>query len=60
MEFVDDGVPDGVELISRVVVLQREVIATSVTLRVISVDSGESVEWLVDVAEIVDEEAESI
>ena len=60
MVFVNNRIPHGVKLISRVVVGEGEVVTTSVTLRVLRVNSRESVEWLVDISEIVDEQAECI
>ncbi len=60
MEFVEDGVPGSVELSDRVVVLQGEVVATAVTSGEVWVHTAQSVHRLVDVSQIVDQEAESV
>ena len=60
MEFVEDGVPGSVELSDGVVVLQGEVIATAVTSGEVGVHTAQSVHRLVDVSQIVDQEAESV
>ena len=60
MEFVEDGVPGSVELSDGVVVLQGEVVATAVASGEVGVHTAQSVHRLVDVSQIVDQEAESV
>jgi hypothetical protein len=60
MEFVENGVPGSVELSDGVVVLQGEVIATAVACREVWIHTAQSVHRLVDVSQIVDQEAESV
>jgi hypothetical protein len=60
MEFVEDGVPGGVELGDGVVVLQGEVVATAVASGELWVHTAQGVHGLVDVAQIVDQEAEGV
>jgi hypothetical protein len=42
MVFIDDGVPESVQLIDIVVILQGESVATCVTLRVLLVQSAQA------------------
>ena len=60
MEFVEDGVPGSVELSDRVVVLKGEAVAAAVASREVGVHTAQSVHRLVDVSQIVDQEAESV
>ncbi len=60
VEFVNDGIPNGVQLAGRVVILEREIVTTAVTSREIGIDSADRVHGLVDVAQIVDEQAKGI
>jgi hypothetical protein len=60
MEFVEDRVPGGVELGDGVVVLQGEVVAAAVASGELGVHTAQSVHRLVDVAQIVDQEAEGV
>ena len=60
MEFVEDGVPGSVQLSDRVVVLQGETVAAAVASREVGVHTAQSVHRLVDVSQIVDQEAESV
>ena len=60
VEFVEDGVPGSVELCDGVVVLQGEVVATAVASGELWVHTAKSVHGLVDVSQIVDQEAESV
>ena len=60
MEFVNDGIPNSVQLTGRVVVLEREIVTATVASRVIGVNSAESVQGLMNITQIVDEQAKSI
>ena len=57
MELVDHRVPDGVKLRGAVVVRQREVVAATIAGRVIGINPSEAVQWLVDVAKVVNQKA---
>jgi hypothetical protein len=56
VELIDNSIPNGVKLVSRVVVGQREVIATAVTSGVVRINSRHAVKRLVDITQIVDQE----
>ncbi len=58
MEFVNDRVPDCMELFGCVVRGQREVVTASVTSRILGIDSAEAVKWLVDVTQVVDQKTD--
>ena len=60
MELIDDGVPNGVKLVCRVMVGQREVIATAVASGVVRINSRHAVKRLVDITQIVDQETECV
>jgi hypothetical protein len=60
VELVEHGVPGGVELGDRVVVLQGEVVAATVACREFWVHAAQCVHRLVDISQIVDQEAESV
>ena len=57
MELVDSRVPDCVEIGSRIVVLEFEAVATSVTFRVLIVYSSRIVQRLVHIAYNVDQKS---
>lgn len=57
VELVDDFVPDGVKFRSSVVIGQREVVASLVSVWILGVNSRNSVERLVRVPNVVDQEA---
>ena len=57
VEFINYRVPDSVEIVRRVVVLQLEAVASSVTLRVLIVDSSGVMQWLVHVTYDVNEQS---
>jgi len=56
--LVDDGVPDLVEVADAVFGGDVFEVATGVTLRIVRVDEGRSMEGLVNITNIVDDEAE--
>ena len=56
-EFVANGVPNGVEVVGSFAVRKINEIATKVTLWILVVDSGSGVQWLVQVADVMNEEA---
>jgi len=59
MVDVDHCVPESMQLIHVIVVLQQEVITTSISSRKSFINSVEAVEWLVDISQKVDEESNS-
>lgn len=58
MEFVKNGVPGSVELFDGVVAREGEVITAAVASRVIRVNARDAVHGLVNISEVVDEEAD--
>lgn len=54
MEFVNNGVPDCVQLTGGIVSLERETVATAITSRKFSIHSANRVHWLMNVSQIVD------
>lgn len=48
------------QVLSTILGGELEEVTTGVTLRVLAVNSASCVEWLMDVADVVDEESESI
>jgi len=60
VELVDDGIPYGVELACTIVILEREIVAAAVSSGEIVVNSAQRVHGLVNITQVVDEEAEGI
>ena len=58
--FVKDHVPQGMKLIHTVVVFELESIGSVITIWIITVESRLTMEWLMDITEVVDEKTESI
>lgn len=54
MEFVDDRVPEGMEVVNAVVVWKGEVVSTSISVGEVFVNSGGGMEWLMDISNIMD------
>lgn len=59
LEFVDNSIPDAVKIFARVMTWELEVIASSVTVWVFTIDSGLTMKWLVGVSNIVDKKSDS-
>lgn len=59
-EFVDHGVPDGVQVGGSLLCWKIHEVAAKISLHMLMVDFSGGVEWLVDVAQVVDEEPHSI
>jgi len=57
---IDDGVPDGVELVSRVVVLKEEVITSSVSAWLVLGVPVSVVEWLMHITVEMNEETKGL
>lgn len=57
---VNNGIPNGMEVLGGIFDGESEEVATKVTLRVLAVDSGGGVEWLMDVTNIVDQKSECV
>jgi len=60
VSFVENFVPKRVKLINVVVVLEGEVVTTPVSFREFTVETVLAVEWLSQVAHVVDEQAEGV
>jgi len=54
--LVSDGVPNGVQVRCSFAGWQVDRITSAIALRVLGVNSGGGVQWLMDVADVVDEE----
>ena len=57
-EFEESRVPESVELLGCVVVLKREFVTTSVSLREFVINSAQAVKRLVDITNIMDKESQ--
>jgi len=57
---IENFVPDGVELISCVVVGNREGVSSFISLRILVVEARSSVERLMEIPDVMDEEAKRI
>ena len=56
---VDNGIPNGVELVSRVVVLQREHVTSFISIREVLCIPITGMERLVDITVVVDQQSQS-
>ena len=59
MVFIDHSVPQGVQLIHVIVIWKREIVASSISSRVLIINPIHAVKGLVVVTDVVNEEAES-
>ena len=57
-EFEESRVPESVELLGCIVVLKREFVTTSVSLREFVINSAQAVKRLVDITNIMDKESQ--
>ena len=55
-KLVSDGVPNGVQVSCSLAVWQVDRITSAIALRVLGVNSGGGVQWLMKVADVVDDE----
>ena len=60
VSLVEDLVPKSMELVNAIVVLEREIVSSLVTVLEFSAEEGFTVKWLVDIAIVVDQKAERI
>ena len=60
VSLVEDLVPKSMELVNAVVVLEREIVSSLVTILEFSAEESFTVKWLVDIAIVVDQKAERI
>lgn len=60
MVVIDDGIPNGVQFVSCIVILQWEVVASFVAIWMFSCVSISDMEWLMYVTIIMDEKTESL